>query len=290
MDWSISYRTKTIEIPSDSELRAEAELICQPHTEPRPIVLILHGFRTHMEWGFFPVVARELVKAGAHTIRLNPRFNGYRRDECGTLSFDEDIFAQNTISAELQDVSSILDVILAHSVLPPQANWDGRICLLGHSRGAGLALLAARRFPQISSIVLWSPISRFDRSTERQKERWRHDGVLRIAQSSSGQAYHLNLTFLQDLEAHAEDFDLLAAAKDLTINVHIVVGAQDMVTGPREAMQLMSLRADVESTCTILPRCNHQFNCEDPCEEPTECLKAAIQQTCRSFALQPMVF
>ena len=57
-------------------------------------------------------------------------------------------------------------------------NQNGKIGLLGHSRGGGDSIIASSLINEISALTTWSAISKFDRWTSRQKDDWKKTGFL----------------------------------------------------------------------------------------------------------------
>ena len=116
---------------------------------PRPAVIIVHGFKGFKDWGMFPVVADRLARAGLSAITVN--LSGSGADDAGDFS-RPDHFARNTYSAELGDVTRVVAAVRAGpplGIAPPSS-----IGLLGHSRGGGMAILAAARDPGLRALLL----------------------------------------------------------------------------------------------------------------------------------------
>ncbi len=250
-----------------------------------PLIVVLHGFRAHKDWGFFPYLCAELSAFPAYVLNFNFSLNGY----CGsttdkTLSFSIEDFAANTIAQELQDAQAVLKAWKQNALGFSELQWDGRIFLLGHSRGAGIALLLCERDTDIRAASLWSPIKNFDRTTPRQKAVWRERGVLEVAQSESGPAYAINISFLEDLEKHQQEYSLTRAIAQCHIPLTGVVGSQDMVTRPSEAQELFTKYPAPGSKLHVLAQCGHSFNSTHPFRTASACLLSAVQITQRSFA------
>jgi hypothetical protein len=64
-----------------------------PHDEPRPAVLILHGFKGFKDWGMFPPFAERLARAGFTAVSFNVSGSGV--DDAGDGSWPER-FGRNT--------------------------------------------------------------------------------------------------------------------------------------------------------------------------------------------------
>ena len=104
-----------------------------------PTVIICHGFKGFMEWGFFPPLAELLVERGFTVIRFNYSGSGMRPGD--ELVTDLEAFRSNTFSLELIETLRVLQA--AGTEIAPDRVDPERIALLGHSRGGGASLLAA---------------------------------------------------------------------------------------------------------------------------------------------------
>ncbi|HEY4563012.1 MAG TPA: hypothetical protein VIJ36_08530, partial [Thermoanaerobaculia bacterium] len=97
----------------------------------RPAVVICHGFKGFMEWGFFPALAALLAERGYIAVRFNLSGTGMRPGD--ELVTDPDAFRANTYSRELAELLAVLEAT-GGSIAPGRVDRD-RIGLLGHSRG-----------------------------------------------------------------------------------------------------------------------------------------------------------
>ncbi|MFM8569128.1 MAG: alpha/beta hydrolase family protein [Candidatus Kapaibacterium sp.] len=282
MSHDILCTTRILRIP-DSDLACTVDVRSMGGTSPRPVVVFIHGFRVHKVWGFLPRACDALARAGAHVISYNSRYNGYLglRSE----SFNEDLFALNTVSTELADADIVLDALDRDLLLPEGYARDGQIMMAGHSRGCAIALLTAARRPDVRACALWSPIARLLRYSERQKQLWRARGYVRVPESERGPAFRMNAAFLDDLEEHRKEFSLTEAMARFDGRSALIVGAQDLATPPSEARELH--RAAIFSQCTYveIPATGHTFGMPD-LDAPlsASCLEA-LRQTALVFNL-----
>src|SRR4051794_7373602 len=177
----------------------------------RPTVVICHGFKGFMEWGFFPALAALLAERGYVAVRFNLSGTGMQPgDELVTTPA---AFRENTYSRELAELLAVLDATGA-SIAPGRVD-RGRIGLFGHSRGGGAALLAAASpawRDRLRALVTWAAISDVDRFTPMMKEEWRRSGELPVANARTGQQLALGAGMLAEVEERAPELDLLVAA------------------------------------------------------------------------------
>ena len=249
-----------------------------------PIILILHGFRGSKNWGFFPYMAETLAEHGAITITWNMSLNGYSAQ---SLFIDKpEDFARNTISEELLDTQCIIDALYdstssLYSMLSPY--WNNKIYLIGHSRGAGIAILTAEKNSSIEKICLWNPISRFGRFSERQKHTWKENGIFQVDETAEGMPIMMNYTYMEDLEFHGEQYSLIRSIRTLNARTFIIHAEQDMTVNLKEAKKLEA-ESEIVQLQTI-PATGHIFGCTHPFTEPTIALQSAVEHTLSFFDL-----
>ncbi len=258
--------------------------IRMPDEGKAPIILIIHGFRGSKDWGFFPYIAQEFVKNGAITITWNMSLNGYSQ---GASYIDKpDEFAKNTITQELSDTLTILHALQdtstdLHSMIA--SRWNGTLSMIGHSRGAGIAILSAEQMPSIRSLSLWNPISRFGRFTDRQKNIWKETGIFQVDETEDGIPVMMNYSYIEDLELHGEKYSLLRSIQELECDILIVHAEQDMTVPLREAIKLQEYAK--HASLNVIPSTGHIFGCTHPLIEATTALNTALQHTIEFFGL-----
>jgi dienelactone hydrolase len=266
----------TLQIPG-SLLHGLADLPEEPGE--RPAVVICHGFKGFMEWGFFPALATLLAERGYVAVRFNLSGTGMRPGD--ELVTDPEAFRENTYSRELAELLAVLDAT-GISIAPGRVD-RGRIGLLGHSRGGGDALLAAASpawRDRLRALVTWAAISDVDRFSPGQKEEWRRTGEFPVANARTGQRLALGLGMLDDVENAG--LDLLAAAETRRAPWLIVHGAEDESVPVAEGHRLAE-RATGTTELLVVPGANHTFGSRHPFAGPTPQLIQALNATQRWF-------
>jgi dienelactone hydrolase len=247
----------------------------------RPTVVLCHGFKGFMEWGFFPALAALLAERGFVAVRFNLSGGGMQPgDEEVT---DPDAFRANTYGRELRDLLAVL-AATGESIAPGRVD-RGRIGLLGHSRGGGDSLLAAAGpawRERLRALVTWAAIADVDRFSAAQKEEWRRQGELPVVNARTGQQLALGLGLLAEIEERRADFDLLAAAAGRRAPWLIVHGAEDEAVPVAEAHRLAA-RATGETELLVIPGASHTFGSRHPFAGPTPQLIQALNATQRWF-------
>src|SRR5436305_9253394 len=243
----------------------------------RPAVVICHGFKGFMEWGFFPAMATLLAERGFVVVRFN--FSGAGMRPGDDRVTDPDAFRANTYSRELADLLAVL-AATGDSIAPGRVDRD-RIGLLGHSRGGGDALLAAATpggRDRLGGLVSWGAIADVDRFTPEQKEGWRRSGELPVTNARTGQRLALGAGLLADIEERSLELDLLAAAAARRAPWLLVHGAEDESVPVAEAHRLAE-HATGRTELLVVPGASHTFGSRHPFAGPTPQLIQALNAT-----------
>ena len=257
-------------------------IIRVPGEDTYPIVLLIHGFRGSMNWGFFPFMSQHFAERGILSISWNMSLNGYSPDSQYIDIPDE--FAENTISRELNDTQCIINALFdPHSEIHSRISqhWNGKLYVLGHSRGAGIGILIAHMNPHITKLALWNPISRFGRFTERQKQAWKESGIFQVDITESGIPVNMNYSYIEDLEQHADTYSLGDSIATMNCEILIIHGEQDMTVPLREAVRLQEHASNAE--LVVLPSTGHVFGCTHPFTGSTKSLDKALHHTLEFF-------
>lgn len=247
----------------------------------RPAVVICHGFKGFMEWGFFPSLAALLAQRGYVAVRFNLSGTGMRPGD--ELVTDPEAFRANTYGRELSDLLAVL-ADTGVTIAPGRVDRE-RLGLFGHSRGGGGALLAAARAPwrdKVRALVTWAAISDVDRFTPAQKEEWRRAGEMPVVNARTDQRLALGREMLEEIEARKPELDLQAAAAARRAPWLIVHGEEDESVPAAEARRLAE-RAAGETETLIVPGANHTFGSRHPFAGPTPQLVQALNATQRWF-------
>ena len=251
------------------------------HAPPWPVVVVCHGFKGFMEWGFFPHVAGLLAPRGFAVVRFNLSGAGQQPGEDRVS--DLAAFRDNTYSRELEDLLAVLDALGEDLGELAGDRFDlGRLGLFGHSRGGAAALLAAAHRDwagRVGALVTWASIAYVDRfGGDDEKAEWHRRGKLTVVNSRTGQELPLGLGLLEDVETNRLKLDLEAAAGRRTAPWLIVHGEADESVPVAEGRRLASAAAG-EHELLVVPEAGHTFNARHPFAGPTPQLTAAMNAT-----------
>jgi uncharacterized protein len=229
---------------------------------PRPAVVIVHGFKGFKDWGMFPRFAERLALAGFTAVSFNMSGSGV--DDAGDFS-RPDPFSHNTFSAELSDLTRVIDALLRGELGTAQPSSLG---LVGHSRGGGIAILRTAGEPKIRALVTWAAISSVHRWADDQRATWRAAGRTEIQNARTGQVLPLYTDVLDDIEQNADVLDIEAAAARISVPWLIIHGSKDESVGFLEARALEAV-SQPGTRLLAIDKGGHTFGATHPWKSAT---------------------
>lgn len=240
---------------------------------PRPTVVVAHGFKGFLRWGFFPPLAELLTSRGFAVVRFN--FSGAGQGPDDEAVTDLVAFETNTFTREQEDLAAVLGGL--PGLVPGRLDLE-RVGFFGHSRGGGAAILAAGSTSPapIRSLVTWAAISTYDRWSGEEKAAWRAAGGLPVVNARTGQRLTLGTGVLDDLETNAATLDIRAAAGRVTCPWLLVHGTADETVPFAEAE---ALAAAGRPELLAIERAGHTFGATHPFRGPTPELIRAMNAT-----------
>ena len=239
-----------------------------------PAVILCHGFKGFMDWGFFPHLAELLSARGFCVLRFN--FSGSGMQPGDELVTDVAAFGRATFSKDLAELEALMHSLesIAPEVSDPQA-----IGLVGHSRGGGIALLAsAAADSPVKALVTWAAVATFDRLPAEAIEHWQRDGRIPIVNARTGQVLALDIEVLEDLREHAAKLDPEAAAARRKAPWLLVHGHDDETVPFAEAVALRSAAAEPAELLGV-EGADHTLGVKHPFSSPTPQLIEAMNAT-----------
>jgi dienelactone hydrolase len=266
-----------LDYASDRERVIRGRIVKPAGRAGPPFVILLHGFKGFMDWGFFPLLAERLAERGLAALSFNMSGSGLGRD---LQTFSEPAaFERNTYSRELED----LELVRAHASRAAFGELDtARAGIFGHSRGGAIALLHAAERGDYRAVATWAALADLGRWDEATQEVWKRQGWIPIVNTRTGQEFRLRRDVLDDWAANRERFDVLAACRRLRAPALVVHGGRDDSVDPHAAEELAASLKDVRTL--ILPDAGHTFGATHPLLETGPDLERVLSATVGFFA------
>lgn len=246
----------------------------------QPCIIYVHGFKGYKDWGYIPYLGEKMAKAGFSFLAFNFSHNGVKTG--GKEITELDKFEKNTISLE---VSEILEIIyLCKSTVFFGERLRHPLGLLGHSRGGGVAILAAEKSPDVQALATWSGISTVEQYTEEMEASWKKQGYLEVINKRNGQTLRVGRKLLEDIERNARThLNILAAVQKLRKPYLILHAEQDETVPVFQAEQLNIFADPFYSAFRLVPGATHNFSISFPFEKSNPMLEQAINITSEHF-------
>ncbi len=239
----------------------------------RPAIIGVHGFKGFKDWGFWPAFGERAARAGFTTVTFN--LSGSGVDAAGEPTLGQR-FSLDTYSHQLADIRTLVDALFSGALGVAQPTVLG---LVGHSRGGGMAILAAGEDPRVRSLVTWAAIANADRWSMATRAAWCSRGHIDIENSRTGQVLPLGVDILDDLDANAARLDITAAASRLTIPWLIVHGEEDESVSVSDAERLA--QANPSAATLMVPSTGHTFGATHPWKPPVPAAERVMDETLR---------
>ncbi len=239
-----------------------------PETQsPPPVAIFFHGFKGFKDWGFWRQAADTFAAAGIAFLRCNFSHNGTTAEHPEDFA-DLEAFGQNNFTKELLDIQAVLDWLHRPDTQARYPMALQRLALIGHSRGGGVAIVAAREDTRIARVITWASVSRLDflwRGKPDLIAEWREKGVIYIANARTGQNMPLYFQLYEDFERNAVRYDLQADLRDFRKPMLILHGSADSSVPSEAAHQLQTWNPAASLHC--IAGADHVFGGRHPWPE-----------------------
>ncbi|MGQ9819678.1 MAG: alpha/beta hydrolase family protein [Candidatus Kapaibacteriales bacterium] len=243
-----------------------------------PLIPIVHGFTGFKDWGFLPFLARNLAQNNFAAITFNFSHDGIQ-EERDWVNHPE-LFEQNTISLEVEDLRQLINSIENGSSLPNsiQKFLDiDRISLIGQSLGGAVSLIYTGKYNNVDKIVMLGSIGTLYRYTNRQLQEWKRTGFLEFNNSRTGQTLRISYNYIQDI--YQNDYKLENYLRSIKIPVLYIHGSEDVTVPLSEVQTLLRKSQNPYVILEIIKKTGHTFGIEHPLTEPSTALLEAIEKT-----------
>lgn len=230
-----------------------------PIADPRPTtVVFVHGFKGFKDWGCWPLMARTIAGRGYPVVRVNLSHNGTTVRDPAAFG-DLEAFGQNTYSKELFDVRTVIDHVNTDAVFGPARD----VVLMGHSRGGGIAILAAENDDRVRYLALLASVADLDRfGSASEIDAWRRAGVRTIPNARTKQEMPQLFDLYRDFAENRTAFDIGRALAAIDIPVTAWHGTADPAVDVEAARKIASWARNGEAV--VLDGVDHVFGTRHP--------------------------
>lgn len=232
-----------------------------------PVVLFLHGFKGFKDWGPFPDACEVVAASGFAVLAFNFSHNGIG---AGRTEYQRlDLFENNTLSADLEDVLFVIDALQTGKIQTRQAvlNTD-KIGIIGHSRGGFTAIAAAAESESVQCLVTWAAVADYsERISQQNIDDWEKKGYTEYLNGRTGQKMKVNRLFYDDLLQNKDKLTAINRVKVLDIPVLFIHGRDDETVPQSNAEQLYISCASKEKELRYIGKAGHTFGGAHPFTE-----------------------
>lgn len=244
-------------------------------TPNQAIVIFCHGYKGFKDWGAWNLMAETIANAGFCLIKFNFSHNGGTIEN--PIDFpDLEAFGNNNYTKELDDLNDVINWAQNQFKNNPLIDTS-KICLIGHSRGGGIAVIKASEDQRITKLVTLASISDFGKrtATTGNLEEWKNNGVKFVINGRTKQQMPHYYQFYEDFKANEDRLHIESATKRIQIPMLIIHGDNDTSVSIDEAKELHQWNPSGQ--LEIIKNADHVFNVRHPWEE--HLLSPELKQT-----------
>lgn len=245
-----------------------ADITLEPTNTPKPMVVFVHGYKGFKDWGCWYLVAEKFAKAGFAFVKFNFSHNGGTMEE--PIDFpDLEAFGRNNYTKELDDIQTVINFFTdSQYTLANEIDTD-KISVIGHSRGGGISIIAAKEDSRIKHFISWAGVSDFEMRFPKgfKKLVWRLRGVGHVENSRTKQKMPHYYEFYTNFIKNRERLNIKRALEKLTIPVLLLHGDNDDTVPLWEAENMK--KWNPTSVFEVIPNGDHVFGGKHPWETNT---------------------
>ncbi|MCX7879056.1 MAG: alpha/beta hydrolase [Ignavibacteria bacterium] len=268
------------EIVSDNNKKIIGDIRFCPNflDEALPIVIFVHGFTGHKNWGFLPYFAERIALQKMISIVFN--FSTDEVDPQTEWFTNVEKFASFTISGALEELNFLITKTVTKEIFPVDLYSfvdSKRLFLIGQSLGGGISSIYTAKYPKITKLVLIGAVGTFFRYTKRQIAEWETKGALTFENSRTGQELKLNFSYYKDLIDNG--YYIERFLQNISIPTLFVHGSEDLTVPLKEIQKAIALAINPLIELNIIANAGHTFGIEHPFRTSSESLELVISLT-----------
>ena len=228
--------------------------------QEKDLIIFCHGYKGFKDWGCWNLMANKFVSSGFHFLKFNFSHNG------GTITNPIDFpdlkaFSENNYSIEVNDVSRVIEFIKSDEF---SINYK-QTHIIGHSRGGGIACLAASKFKEIKNLITLASVSNFGERfpNHNEIEKWKKNGVRYVENMRTKQMLPHLYQFYQNYLENQKELNIETAIKKFDGRFLICHGTMDMAVNFKNSLNLLKW---AKNGRLFELRTNHTFGTKHPYE------------------------
>lgn len=266
---------KNIHLISSEKYDFLADAFYPENGENLPLIIFAHGYKGYKDWGAWNLMAEKFAKSGFYFVKFNFSHNGTTVEEPNNFA-DLNAFGNNNYSKEMADFEEVVNYFTKTSRID-----SSKICVIGHSRGGGIAVLKAFEDDRIKALITFAGVSNFENRFVhgQQLEDWKNSGVIFSENKRTQQQMPHYFQFFEDFKKNEKRFDIQKAAQNLEKPFLIIHGTADEAVNTKEAYLLKEWCKTAE--LVLIENATHTFGAKEPWNEATlpQDLEKAIDES-----------
>lgn len=229
----------------------------------QPIIIFCHGYKGFKDWGAWDLVANTFAEAGFFFVKFNFSHNGGTIQQ--PIDFpDLEAFGNNNYIKELDDLTSVLDYIIAPNFECKQLINQDNVTLIGHSRAGGITTIKTSEDARITKLITWAGVSDYEQRFPKgiAFQTWKNEGIYYIENGRTKQQMPHYFQFYTSFIENKERLTISDAMKKIEVPHLIVHGTADTTVSLKEAENLHSWSP--KSELFLVKGADHVFGAKHP--------------------------
>lgn len=230
-----------------------------PKNWNQQILIFIHGYMGFKDWGCWNLMQDFFARQGFAFVKYNVSHNGCTVDS-PTDFVDLNAFAENNYWKEITDFEAIITLI-------QQKFPKGKISVIGHSRGGGIALLQSQH-PFVQQIISLAGIASIEERFPQGEnlEKWKNDGFYLRKNGRTNQQMPHNFSQYQSFLEHKDRLNIEKFCRLNSKPTLVIHGEKDTSVLPIEGKEIASW---LGTNLISIPNTNHTFNSSEPWKKST---------------------
>jgi len=230
---------------------------------PKPVIILIHGFKGFKDWGYFDLTARYFAKSDFIFVKMNFSHNGVTLQSPEEF-VDLEAFGNNNFSIEQSDLGIVIDSIFSDTFLIPAGELDlDFLFLTGHSRGGAAAILKGFADDRVKAIATWAGVNDLENHfSKTELETWEKTGVVYIQNVRTGQQMPLYYQLVEDYLANEKQLNVPETLRRFSKPMLVVHGSADETVPVEVAFRTKKWNSSAE--LFLLDGADHVFGGSHP--------------------------